>query len=444
MGERLTTTRINKLKANGRSQWIPDSTRKGLGVLVTPTGHKAYKLRRRIRGIGVDVTLCDVSEMSPDEAWERAQSIIKDTEAVAEAAAKGVSPERAAREAAVAALKKPTVQDLWDAYVAWGEESVAKGELSPNTLRTFRQRNAKEFLAEHGSLDWDELTEDQILEHAATLTAKQDARHGGPERARQFVALVRVVWRHAMLNHPAVPASAARLDWKAILRALRLPPKGSHALALEDDELRQLYQAIAACYADGSINPVVLGCIELLLAVGGRKGEVQSITLDMIDREARVIRQPKHKTRRQTGRDRILRLSDHAMTVLERCMENRKAVLAGKGRYWPRKGAEQYLFPADANSGSLYLGNLNRPLAMLAKRAGMKHLKPHSLRSIYINIAIDSGVSIEVVAENVGHSSVATTMQHYTANKASKLVSGANAAGAALAVFVPEGLRQAA
>lgn len=83
--------------------------------------------------------------------------------------------------------------------------------------------------------------------------------------------------------------------------------------------------------------------------------------------------------------------------------DEQRVLLAYAARH--AKGSEDQLF--------VQLNNVRRELAQGAKKAGIEHLSPHSLRRAAGQWLIDLGVPLEVVSRFMGHASTRITEQVY-------------------------------
>lgn len=198
--------------------------------------------------------------------------------------------------------------------------------------------------------------------------------------------------------------------------------KSTYAMNMEDRELGDLLKAISEAYNDRDFNPIAVAMVELILHTGARKSEILSLRFDEIDMENRTISKADHKTVTKTNKARIIRLSQEAMNILERAAEARKTV---------HRENKTWVFPAYRGNG--HMADANRTVTAIGEKCGFPTLKPHNLRSLYINIALDSHVPLPIVSANVGHANVDTTLMHYVKNKKSALMSGADTVGIKLA-----------
>ncbi|MBP9230105.1 MAG: integrase family protein, partial [Phenylobacterium sp.] len=192
----------------------------------------------------------------------------------------------------------------------------------------------------------------------------------------------------------------------------------SRAVAYESDELQVIFGAMQQGYADPNIGDIGVACLELILLTGARPLEIQSLRWDQVDEvpgepDLRYIIKQRHKTWKKTGRPRRIVVNQLGIRVLERASK------------WRQKDSP-YVFPPrriQVNTKSPFFTSDTELCVILSKKVGFK-FRPGSFRSAYINFMLasleleEAGVTslydaLEVVAENVGHTDVRVTLEHY-------------------------------
>jgi integrase len=194
---------------------------------------------------------------------------------------------------------------------------------------------------------------------------------------------------------------------------------GTYATAYEEDEMRSLLQAMSSAYGKPGVSDVVVGALELMLLTGARPSEITSLRWDELEQASGgwVIVKNRHKTWLKTGRPRRILVMGDALKVLERA----KKAQAGK--------ESPFVFPSNVErKGQIthHIVYLAPTCKRISEIAGIKFV-PYNFRSAYINFALDilGFEQIEIVAENVGHTDVRTTMTFYRKLRDAKLFSGA-------------------
>ena len=137
--------------------------------------------------------------------------------------------------------------------------------------------------------------------------------------------------------------------------------------------------------------------MRLLWAVGSRPMESGTLTAEMVDWASGTITLKAHKTKRKTGRVRILYLNSEALAILrEQC-----------NRY---------------PSGPLFRGKAGKPLSLhavmtrmirLSSRIG-EHVTAGHFRHTFATRALAAGIPDTHVAALLGHTSTAMIHKHYS------------------------------
>lgn len=192
-----------------------------------------------------------------------------------------------------------------------------------------------------------------------------------------------------------------------------------YAVALDTDEIQSLFKAFHHVYTNYTYNsglphPIMVLAVELCCVSGARKGEIQDLRFDEIESDGvgYIIRKTEHKTKNKTGQDRIIRLNSAALDVIKRAKTTAEKYNLDNSTY---------VFPTASTNGMNRGGHIKAIQNIMPKineLAGVSQkMVTHSMRSIFINTALDAGIPVEIVAQNVGHSNINTTIQHYIKHK---------------------------
>jgi integrase/recombinase XerD len=157
---------------------------------------------------------------------------------------------------------------------------------------------------------------------------------------------------------------------------------------LSKDEVKRL---IDACVNDKSKL-----LIQFLYSSGLRVSECLNVKVEDLDFKEKIcfVKEGKGK------KDRVTLLSDSLALHLKDYLEN--------------EGLSSGLIFRNAKEGSLSVRNAQKIVSSAARRAGItKKTTPHKLRHSFATHLLDSGVSIRVIQELLGHSNLQTT-QIYT------------------------------
>ncbi|WP_085375374.1 tyrosine-type recombinase/integrase [Magnetospirillum sp. ME-1] len=403
MKSQLSQAFAESVKPTEKREYYWDLDIPGFGLLVLPSGRKSWLYQSKLKGSRTDkrITLGTFPIMEFTKARGDA---IKYAGVVQNGGNHAVEKEEEA-------IRCSTVKDVFEFY-------IKMGKMKPQTRKNVTAHCENHVYSKLGSMRYFDLTKPYFIRW---LEANfKDA----PGTAYNLILHTRSAYNFAR-GRGAIPAETVN-PAAAVVRegglTISLKKTAGYAMAMEDAELTDLLNAIREAYNHRDFNPINVAMIELILSTGARKGEILSLRFDEIDLEKRTITKINHKTSETSLMPRTIYLSDHALSVLDRAAEARKTM---------RRISSEWVFPATRGRG--HSSDANRPVTAIGNLCGFPSLKPHNLRSLYINVAIDSGVPLPVVSQNVGHSTVDTTLKHYLKNKKSSLLEGANGVGIKLA-----------
>lgn len=235
----------------------------------------------------------------------------------------------------------------------------------------------------------------------------------------------------ALLRVTLGTALAAAVKWELVDRnvvklteAPRVPHREQHFLDPAGA------QRLLAVIAESDYAPIYL----TMLTTGLRVGEALALrwsdveldagqlsvthTLHRVDGEFQLL-EPKTASSRRT-----IRLS--AVTVAALCAHRAQqdiVTLDGSGLVFP-----------SATGAPIEAGNVRRCFARLLKRAGFPKMRVHDLRHSWATIQLAMGTPAKVVQEQLGHSSIGTTMDTYSHVVPAMMQAAADAMDRALAL----------
>jgi integrase len=251
---------------------------------------------------------------------------------------------------------------------------ILRGRVSPGTvdateiaLRHLRRIGCPRQLADVSTAMVEKFLTVRLRE-VAKATANKDLRH-------LKASLNRAVRRGYMLESPAAP-----------VRQVRVPEKRLRILSAE--EIRKL---LGAC-----LDLRWEAFIVVALATGMRRGEILALRWQDVDFKEGTIwvgNTDTHETK--SKRNRVLGLVPEAAAALQRL---------------PRSG--NLVFMSDR--GNPWGNNIRVGFLRLLKRAGIPYCTMHDLRRTFISHLAMAGVNAAIVQELAGHSSISTTLKHYT------------------------------
>lgn len=184
---------------------------------------------------------------------------------------------------------------------------------------------------------------------------------------------------------------------------------------LEDDQLEALGRALDAEDANPATGALPLAMIRLLLFTGARKGEILGLRWDEVDltpgREC--TRKTEHKTARTSG-TKAIPLNAQALAVMHSI---------------PRQLGSKLVFPYNTLVSAETA--VKRAWDRVRTKAGLEHVRIHDLRHIHASVAIDVGVSEEVIGGILGQKTREVTARYAHLGK-SPVKDGSDKVGTAL------------
>jgi integrase len=159
---------------------------------------------------------------------------------------------------------------------------------------------------------------------------------------------------------------------------------------LAGDELRRLTEALAAHPNQDAAN-----AIRLLLLTGARRGEVLGATWDQFDLEEGVWTKPSSHTKQK--REHRVPLSAAARLLLVEIKAS--------------AGSSEFLFPASRGTTG-HLTDIKRAWAAICKLAGLAGVRTHDLRHSYASMLANSGLSLPIIGQLLGHTQPNTTQRY--------------------------------
>jgi integrase len=154
-----------------------------------------------------------------------------------------------------------------------------------------------------------------------------------------------------------------------------------------------------------NIGPHAAAALRLLIFTGARLREILDLRWDHVDFQRGLLFLPDSKTGKKT-----IVLGAAALAVLENLPHIGKFVIAGTDNEKPR-------------------ADLQRPWALVSKRADLAGLRLHDLRHSFASVGAGSGFGLPVIGKLLGHSNSKTTERyaHLAADplrRASNAISG--------------------
>ena len=346
--QRLTDTRVRRLRPGGREYTVRDTVVPSLGVRVHPSGGRSYVHF----GEGRKVSLGSATLMAVGQARHESLALLTD------------------------GIPDKTTAPLFRDFVAgtWRESWVH--HCKPSTIR-LRDRNLEaRLLPEFGSLRLDRITPGGVHRWFDSYSST------APGNANLCLQILRHVFNHAVVcgyiaSNPA--------------RSVRPNPRKKITRFLSREELNRLHQVLDRHANTKRITPSQrhqIDIIRLLLLTGCRKNEIIRLRRDEVVESQLRLRDSK------TG-PRTVFLNADARSILERRL----------------KGSREYLFPSPKDVRRPVWHGLSL-WYLVRKEAGLDDVRPHDLRHTFASHAVMQGTPLPVVARLLGHSQTTMTLRY--------------------------------
>ena len=401
MAEALSDSFARRVTPADATQFISDSQKTNLQLVVTPAGARYWAFYKKWQGKPLRAKLADIHEMSYSAAVSAAAGYLSRLQG---------GDGRPTPTAPIPMVR--TLGDVLDRYLK---------SLKTDDARQNYNYNAVKLRRVHGETPVDQFTAVRFRE----FLEEHHREHSG--LVRVLVAQVRAAWNYCQKNSILFLDPALPNPGKGLVRELEwLTPAGSYAVTWEDDQWTAIMRGIQQAREAKVTAELHLLCVEMILLTGARSDEIKTLKLSEIKGD--FIQKDQHKTFGKTGRPKRVYFGPLGQDVL-----NRAAVERARMKY-----TGEYVFPSAGNRKS-HTGHVSH-VEFITKQilpfTGLDKLTPHNFRSGYINFALDNGVSLEIVAENVGHENTMTTLKSYVRNRPSRLREGAGKVDAAFSDLI--------
>ncbi|HEX4620347.1 MAG TPA: tyrosine recombinase XerC [Myxococcaceae bacterium] len=214
-------------------------------------------------------------------------------------------------------------------------------------------------------------------------------------RARKL-ASIRAFFKAMRRSQRMVGDPAAEMRSPKVARRLPKP--------LPEGELHDLLAAPDARTVFGQRDRAML---ELLYGAGIRVSELCGLSLDDVDREARIV-----KVLGKGNKERLCPFNRSTLSALDAYLARRGEL--GLSRAESRGPRSEALF-LNHRGGRLTARSVARHLDRYVLQAGLaRRVSPHALRHSFATHLLNHGLDIRSIQELLGHASLSTT-QRYTA-----------------------------
>jgi integrase len=364
---KLTQTNIDRVaKPGGKTDVLYwDTSTKGFGLRVTPTGLSKFIAQGRVRGTKTDVrlTIGSYGAWTLDQARRKADEYRHQFE-------QGIDPREVARQQKALGV---TLQEVCDAYVGRPDK------LKASTAAEYRRHVEKAF-AKWAKLPIASITRDMVQErHRELVERGLEGKKGAPASANAAMVTLRILMNFAIDEYrradgePIIahnPVSALKRHWAKLgTRTERY---------IDKSQVGVVWNKLQEARTNPKNRDALAG-IDLtifLLLTGARRDEAAALTWDRVhidDHEHANSRW--HLTERKRGAPIWLPLSSQAV-----------ALLSARPRRKREDGTESpFVFPSWSKAGRIM--DARSAMETVSEIVG-KHLSLHDLRRTFSNIAM--------------------------------------------------------
>lgn len=406
MATRLTKTVVDNAVATGDRSIIWDCDVKGFGLVVFPTGAKAFIFQyRTTEGKSRRYTIGKFSDaLTVDQARKQAINLYRDV-------LNGNDPlgHKQERRNAI------TVNELLDQYLA----SPTFAEKAESTKYTDKGRIERHLRPLLGSMFADKITSDQVKKAQKAITEGKTAgrvatgnlrgvstTRGGKGTADKAVLILRAAYQWAisqkiLTENPCVD--------------VKVDQPGQRETILEGaDDYRTIFDTLNRMEDEHRIRPAAADAIRFIALTGARKGEASNMKWSYVNLQTAMVTIPPsaHKTGSRTGKPRLIALPSAAQEIIAR---------------QPPGAPDDYVFKPAKGEGPI---SLSKPWEKLHKEAGLPdgfglHGLRHTLAS---HLAMDGASNVELM-QTLGHKQISTTLRytHFAERRRSTLAERAAA-----------------
>jgi integrase len=379
-------------------RFLWDDDLKGLGLRVTPAGHKSYVFQYRLGGRAVTarrVTIGEHGAVTPDQARREAKKM-----AGMVAAGRCPATEReAAKRARVVTQSAPTIATLAAEFLA---DRQAKKKA--RTVLEYRRLFNKDVLPVLGRARVAELTRAQVAKLHLVMSDR-------PYLANRALSILSAMLRFAEL-HGYRPTGTNPCT------GIELYPERSRERFLTDEELKRFGTALAKAERTGlptptklqrkpsapekakyrpknagtpiPANPYAVAALRFLILTGWRESEALGLRWDQLDFARGIAALPETKTGRS---DR--HVGAPALALLSEL---------------PRLADSPFVFPGA--KPRTHLVEIKRVWEAVRHAAKLEGVRLHDLRHSFASVGAAGGLSLPMIGALLGHREVSTTQRY--------------------------------
>jgi integrase len=357
----LTKKSVEALRAlDGREMHYDVKTR-GLGVMVQPTGHKAFFWFRKVRGRPEWKTLGDFPDLSVENAREKASERNAKLARWKAADYEGPNPFEQKRDL--------TLGGLADDYI--------ERQVKPHAARPDRAAPAAEWMLNAYLSAWKHRRLGAIQRADVLSLHKELGEKKGKVTANRVVQFLRRIFNWAD------KAEVWRGENPA--RGVKMFHEDKRTRFLQPDELPRVFHALRS-----ETNADLRDFVLVGLVTGARKADILAMRWENVSLGDNRWQIPQPKSRKPYQ----VALMPEAVKVL-------------RDRLRRRDGDSPWVFPSHGKTG--HLVDLKRSWQRLRQRAQIPDVTQHDLRRTLGSWQAGQGTSLKIIGESLGHSSLAAT-----------------------------------
>jgi integrase len=344
-----------------------DTKTRGLGVLVQPTGHRAFFWFRKVRGRGTWKTIGEFPAFTVEQARARASELNASVARWKATDYAGDDPFERRRD--------PTLGAVLDDYL--------DRHLQPHAKNPERAIKGTRWAFDRYLAGWRDRKLGTIRRADVRALHAATGEKNGQVTANRLVTLLRTLYNWALKNeiwHGENPA-----------RGIAPFPEASRTRFLQPDELARLFTALRE-----EPNRDLRDFVLLALFTGARRGDVLAMRWEQIVFETSTWQVPEPKSRKPY----VVPLIPEAVEILT----ERRA----------RAGDNPWVFPGRGLTG--HVTDFKRSWRQLLKRAEIPNLRVHDLRRTLGSWQAAAGTSLPIIGATLGHRSLAATQVYARLN----------------------------
>ena len=356
--QNFTKKDLDALAAKHKRYTVYDQKVNGLGILVQPTGHRAFFWFRKVHGQPTWKTLGEFPDLSIEQARARAAEM--NTKIADWKARQHDGPNPLAQPA-----REPTLNEIVEDYC---ERRLASHAKNPTAACKRVRWSLGQYFSQWKNRRLSSISKKDVRNLHHALGSKH-----GHVTANRIITLLRTLINWA----------AKAWEWKGDNPASGIEPfpERSRERFLMPAELPVLFKELSV-----EPNRDLQHFVVIALFTGSRMADILSMKWSDVNLDKGQWRIPNPKAKRP-----------YTVELVQEVVDVLKA----------RAQEEEWVFPSTGKSG--HLVSLKRGWHQLLKRCGFANVRIHDLRRTFASYQAMEGVSLHIIGSTLGHSSTAST-----------------------------------